>query len=120
MCLVRREKNKGKTMVSIEDTIENKHLLYGPFETQIEFIATIMTALDGLRVEMDGKGLTEKERAGYAFIVQKLARTVTAKGESAIDSWVDLMNYADKMGEVQTGKKPSKELIGVFYPSEKG
>jgi hypothetical protein len=48
-----------------------------------------------------------------------LARTITAKGESSIDSWVDLINYADKMGTMQTGKKPSLKLINVFYPEAK-
>ena len=104
----------------LKDTLENKSEIYGPFENQLKSIGMIMKALDDLRRGVDGgKGLSYEENAGYQFIAQKLARTVTARGESSTDSWVDLMNYADKMGEMQTGSRPALQLINVFYPEAK-
>jgi hypothetical protein len=104
----------------LKDTLENKSEIYGPFENQLKSIGMIMKALDDLRKGVNGgTGLSYTEIAGYQFIAQKLARTVTARGESSTDSWVDLMNYADKMGEMQTGNRPSLQLINVFYPEAK-
>lgn len=85
----------------MDNTIENKAAIYGSYDAQTLAISEIVSSLNKLARE-NGAKLTEQERAEYTIMVLKLTRSVTAKGESAIDSWLDLANYARLTGRRRT------------------
>ena len=80
----------------MEDKIENKEAVYGRYEDQSVAIAEIVAALEKLRrtVATNNDGLTAEENVDYTILAMKLTRSVTARGESAKDSWLDLANYS--------------------------
>ena len=89
----------------MEDVIENKEEIYGRYEDQVKAMSKIIVALDELRatVSTGDKGLTEEERIDYTILAMKITRSVTASGESSVDSWVDLANYARLTCRRRTG-----------------
>lgn len=105
--------NEVTENVSLEDTIENKEKIYGPYELQNEAIADIISSLDRLKrdASQNNDALTEQERVDYMFIVMKLTRTITAKGPSSVDSWLDLANYSRLTGRRRTGVDVLEELV---------
>jgi len=80
----------------MEDTLNNKEEQYGKYEDQATAVAKVVAAMDELRrtVSVGSKGLTAEENVDYTLLALKMSRSVTARGESAKDSWVDLANYS--------------------------
>jgi len=89
----------------MEDNIKNKEKLYGRYEDQNEAVAEIVKVLDKLRGVMatGHTGLSPEETVDYTIIALKLTRSVTAQGESAKDSWLDLANYSRLVCRRRTG-----------------
>ena len=87
----------------MEDTIENKETIYGRYEDQAEAISEIIAALNKLKKTVNQKGLDPKEVVDYTLLALKMTRTVTAEGESSVDSWVDLANYSRLICRRRTG-----------------
>ncbi len=87
------------------DSIDNKEAIYGKYEGQVEAVARIVETLDNLRsaVSAAGMGLNPEEKVDYTILALKLTRSVTAKGESSVDSWLDLANYSRLVCRRRTG-----------------
>lgn len=96
----------------MQDVIRNKEKIYGKYEDQSTAIAEIVAALDKLRrtVAINQEGLTSEESVDYIVLALKMARTVTTRGEFAVDSWVDLANYSRLVCRRRTGKDIASEF----------
>ena len=93
----------------MEDSIENKEEIYGRYEDQRKAISRIVSTLDELRRahnKMNGKagGLSCEEVVDYTIMALKITRSVTASGESEVDSYLDLANYARLICRARTGE----------------
>ncbi len=89
----------------MQDVIENKEEIYGKYEDQAVAVAKVVSALDELRktVAKGDKGLSAEENVDYTILALKLTRSVTARGESSKDSWLDLANYSRLICRRRTG-----------------
>jgi len=89
----------------MEDVIENKEAIYGRYEDQAVAVAKVVSALDELRrtIIKGDKGLSAEENVDYTILALKLTRSVTARGESSKDSWLDLANYSRLICRRRTG-----------------
>ncbi len=96
----------------MEDVIENKEAIYGRYEDQAVAVAKVVSALDELRrtIMKGDKGLSAEENVDYTILALKLTRSVTARGESAKDSWVDLANYSRLVCRRRVGVDIAKEF----------
>jgi len=77
-----------------------KEKIYGDYADQRVAISTMVEALDRLKRQyqrlnnQEETGLTKEERVDYTIISLKITRSVTAIGDEAIDSYLDLANYS--------------------------
>ena len=93
----------AKTLNTMNDSVENKELLYGRYEDQVEAISIITKALDNLKMRAHGQHISDASKVDYTVLALKLARSVVVDGDSAPDSWLDLANYARLAGRRRTG-----------------
>jgi hypothetical protein len=105
-------KNTQQRVKKMEDVIENKEAIYGRYEDQAIAVAKIVAALDELRrtVSKGDKGLSNEENVDYTILALKLTRSVTARGESAKDSWLDLANYSRLVCRRRVGVDIAKDF----------
>ncbi len=101
----------------MQDVLENKEKIYGRYESQNEAISTIMSQFDKLKKETHGEPLTFEEITDYQLLSLKLTRSVTASGDTAKDSWIDLINYARLIYRRRFGEEPIEQLLEIFAPA---
>ncbi len=79
--------------MNVDKTLKERGNNYGSYGANVEAISTIMDALDGVKVDKDGRRLTTIERTHLQYQVIKLVR-LGATPEH-VDSWHDIQGYAN-------------------------